>query len=502
MAVETVNHTPEAAKPAKPEAKAPVWLPVCSRGQELEDQRKAQPVTAESITKLEQAGVLPRCRLEGELQPVRPENALQKQMMQLYQTRMLDPNTLKTITTGPDGNPADDATVQKRMLAIKKDFDNGVWGSESQLGFRDYLNYIQNQMVPSRIRAHASMGLPMPPDVPIKMPAEQDGQTVSLEKYDAMLAQGKLFLDLGIKTDHIPTYPDDFNKIEGTRRWVGDSLRAEAKQRAAWEDQAWDKQIDDGIYPESFRFPKDLKPDDPSYAGKKEQWRDNMRNWDCLRQLVVRNLDEMQYLEEQAHKGMLQGGSEIVQKVFGSFEPMSHLTLFHDLGLPKGIKVTYDDKGHVQNIQFPKDLKPGDPRFNGWMDWVNESTAQGQNAIKEVGFVEKNSDKAIGWGDIELRSSVDKATLKSINKMAALDSNRRLVQIYDPTQVEKDPKDTQPTVLKGEDASKALTALEGDVAAGKVKEVDLEKLTDEQAIRTATAMAYVERKTARTWRST
>src|SRR5262249_17267324 len=145
-----------------------------------------------------------------------------------------------------------------------------------------------------------------------------------------------------------------------------------------------------------------LKPENPQYAQAKDDWRANMANWDSLKQGLVRNLDGMQYLEEQAQKGLGQGLWELAQRKTVGFDTMAHLSLFREVGLPKDVSIQYDEKGHVQDIKFPKDLKSSD--FAEYSQWIDASRKQMDAAIKEVGLVEKDPNKAIAWGDVELHS--------------------------------------------------------------------------------------------------
>lgn len=316
--------------------------------------------------------VLPEVSIQND-KPANPEEAqrlhfLQQQLINIYPLYQPRDN---------NATPEDIETRNKQGVdQLNQEAREGKFGPATRKAYQDMVTWLERSAVPGAITELSRLSLPLPPGTPLPLPADAQGRLSEPGYYRELVASGRLKPELGLKPDSIPG-DREVEKIDDVMRWLKEVDGSARTARERLQDDILEREIKKIVTdPEQQQAWLDKRNSNP------REWRAAAMEAVDLATRVGRYIEAMDGLNRAGHR-------------FG-------------FSLPEGAEVVRDDKGKITSVKLdlPDDLRLGHPENAEKMEnlkrWMADHGEQIDQAVREVIELEKNPDRLLFWGEVEV----------------------------------------------------------------------------------------------------
>lgn len=277
-------------------------------------------------------------------------------------------------SAGLDGTTMSPSELLEFKTELKEEQKEGQFGSSTQEALKRYTQWLEDTGCKRTLKQLESMKLSFPSDDVPPFKSESATKLGLGSDLSALARSSDLTLDLGIKTDAIPTQRE-LLELQGAANWfiAGQSIVKAAILTAK------DKELNDLIgtmgLPDGWKQQADQDP---------ARWR---KDADRAVDLVGRTRN---YIE--------------------SMDSLSKAARFKDFDatLPEGTTIERDNDGNIKviNLDLPKDLNLGAPSKGDALDrleaWLTKNGEKVNQALSEYYKFKIDPNSVVSWEDFEV----------------------------------------------------------------------------------------------------
>lgn len=328
----------------------------------------------------------------------------EKQRVSFLQEQLLNTYPLAAARPEKITDEQHSANVKRDLDALTREKNEGRFGPATQKAFSDTVNWIEKLAVPGAINELSRLALPIPAGSPLELPVDAQGRPVSLDYFKSLVSANRIKSDLRIDTKTVPT-DTTLDTVQDTMTWlrtVDGTVREAREQR---QDQLLEEQIKKLIpNPEQQKAWLDKR------GGSNEEWRAAAIETVDLSTRIKNYVEAMDSLNRAGHRFPIE--------------------------LPPGCQVERNKDGRITHVSLdlPKDLRLGHPENAKKMEdlrkWLHTNGDQIDQAVKELIQLEKNPDRLLFWGEVDMPHG-----------LAKTDAQGNITEFVDPKKADGSEKE-------------------------------------------------------------
>lgn len=277
-----------------------------------------------------------------------------------------------------------DEHVDKKIEAIRKEKEAGIYGPESKEAFKNTVTWLEQQAIPGAVTELHRLELEIPAGSPLTLPKDKQDRAISVDLYKELVAEGYLKARLNIDANELPE-DQELDKFSDSLLWLKEVDERATTARAQQQDRLLEKEIKRLISdPETQEAWLDRRDSTP------EEWRRAAIRAVDLANRVRNYTEAMDSLNRASNARSF------------SFEK------------PPGAEVIRNDKGKITEVKLdlPKDLRLDHPenakKVRELEQWMKDHGEEVDQAIQELIKLESDPDRLLYWGEVDMPTTAVK----------------------------------------------------------------------------------------------